>query len=250
MNPFTQPDLQMKLLAAPFVLASALLAAGAQAQVQTFTAVRDNGLWATPGDRFGQSFTIGQSATLDSWAFQYSDGNSIQSRAAVSFDLYAISSPTTGLTSSSTPSFTNLLGTVSLADVDGYFTHTFDVNQPLTAGSYLAVLSFESNGGDGTTQIGDIGSSTANASATRGGLAFTQGVMSGRPANRPDWFFLNPSDPDAPPSLAAYAYTAVFSNVQSVAVTAVPEPSTYALMLAGLGVVGFAARRRQQRGAA
>ena len=28
----------------------------------------------------------------------------------------------------------------------------------------------------------------------------------------------------------------------------VPEPQTYALMLAGLGVLGWAARRKQQRG--
>ena len=34
-----------------------------------------------------------------------------------------------------------------------------------------------------------------------------------------------------------------FTNIR--AVNAVPEPETYALMLAGLGVVGWAARRRK-----
>ena len=29
-------------------------------------------------------------------------------------------------------------------------------------------------------------------------------------------------------------------------VTAVPEPETYAMLIAGLGLLGFAARRRQQ----
>lgn len=35
-------------------------------------------------------------------------------------------------------------------------------------------------------------------------------------------------------------------KVYSTTVTAVPEPETYALMLAGLGVMGFIARRRKQ----
>lgn len=34
------------------------------------------------------------------------------------------------------------------------------------------------------------------------------------------------------------------STSMNVQVGAVPEPETYALMLAGLGVVGFASRRR------
>ena len=36
----------------------------------------------------------------------------------------------------------------------------------------------------------------------------------------------------------------------ATAVSAVPEPETYALLLAGLGVLGFAARRRKQKAAA
>lgn len=36
-------------------------------------------------------------------------------------------------------------------------------------------------------------------------------------------------------------------NSWSASVTAVPEPETYAMMLAGLGLLGFAARRRKQK---
>ena len=57
--------------------------------------------------------------------------------------------------------------------------------------------------------------------------------------------------------VAAGSYSLVISGIQSadaasyagnlavVAVSLVPEPETYALMLAGLGVVGFVARRRR-----
>ena len=36
-----------------------------------------------------------------------------------------------------------------------------------------------------------------------------------------------------------------FTHLDNVSVTAVPEPETYAMMLAGLGAVGFMARRRK-----
>lgn len=58
------------------------------------------------------------------------------------------------------------------------------------------------------------------------------------------------------PLLAAggYTLTLVGSNSPSIgtysgniAVSAVPEPETYALMLAGLGIVGFVAARRRSR---
>lgn len=61
----------------------------------------------------------------------------------------------------------------------------------------------------------------------------------------------------SPTLLAAGAYSLVINGMQSadgasyggnlaVAVAAVPEPETYALLLAGLGVLGFVARRRRQ----
>ena len=41
-----------------------------------------------------------------------------------------------------------------------------------------------------------------------------------------------------------------YPHLDNVSVTAVPEPETYALMLAGLGIIGMVARRRKQGDAA
>jgi len=38
-------------------------------------------------------------------------------------------------------------------------------------------------------------------------------------------------------------------TVENVNVSAIPEPETYALLIAGLGLIGFATRRRQRRAA-
>ena len=38
-----------------------------------------------------------------------------------------------------------------------------------------------------------------------------------------------------------------FSSVMTIAAPAIPEPETYAMLLAGLGFLGFAARRRKQK---
>jgi hypothetical protein len=50
-------------------------------------------------------------------------------------------------------------------------------------------------------------------------------------------------------SLDGQSYT-TFGARDGLNVTAVPEPETYALMLAGLGAIGFVARRRTARSAA
>jgi hypothetical protein len=43
---------------------------------------------------------------------------------------------------------------------------------------------------------------------------------------------------------------ASYAGTLDIAATPVPEPETYAMMLAGLGLMGFIARRRRDRGAA
>lgn len=47
------------------------------------------------------------------------------------------------------------------------------------------------------------------------------------------------------PGSGNFIYPTVDNLVLATAVTAVPEPETYALLLAGLGIVGFIARRRR-----
>jgi hypothetical protein len=47
--------------------------------------------------------------------------------------------------------------------------------------------------------------------------------------------------------LAKEAFVATDRPLLTVEIAAVPEPEAYALMLAGLGMVGFAARRRANR---
>jgi len=50
-----------------------------------------------------------------------------------------------------------------------------------------------------------------------------------------------------PPSMPLYAFGSVHEvGWLSVTVTAIPEPKTYALMLTGLGIMGFIGRRRRK----
>lgn len=44
----------------------------------------------------------------------------------------------------------------------------------------------------------------------------------------------------------AYGFTNFDVAIDNISVSAVPEPGTYAMLLAGLGMVGFAARRRRR----
>jgi hypothetical protein len=104
-------------------------------------------------------------------------------------------------------------------------------------------------------------------------LASTTLNLPDTPGNAAQFLFNNPGESAGGPfnandfddrfhttfsNLAAGTYTLTFSRLGGLfapnalrvddvilSVTAVPEPETYALMLAGLGIVGFVARRRR-----
>jgi hypothetical protein len=104
-----------------------------------------------------------------------------------------------------------------------------------TTSAHTALLSFDSTGALTDAWFGNTCS---------GGGGTGQCSISGNG----DWYVTAGAGSAAlPPAQESSSLgTAVYTPVAATPVAAVPEPSTYALMLAGLGVVGFVARRRRQ----
>lgn len=94
---------------------------------------------------------------------------------------------------------------------------------------------------------------TENAVVSFDGLHSNFGFSDGHPNDKGDIFLLIPYDKSttevAQLILAGGGDSTDFGGdivAANWTVTAVPEPETYAMLLAGLGLVGFAARRRKQ----
>ncbi|MBL8330574.1 MAG: PEP-CTERM sorting domain-containing protein [Rubrivivax sp.] len=66
------------------------------------------------------------------------------------------------------------------------------------------------------------------------------------PGNGFIYTFTNPLPNLELKGIALYGFAGYYA-VDNIVVTAVPEPSAYAMFAVGLGVLGFAARRRQQK---
>ena len=142
-----------------------------------------------------------------------------------------------------TPNFNNL-GSFSLnGSAFSYGSHTFNLTVTFTAppgttpGSWLFA-------GPMTGSVSGVASGTDNGGIFvdfDGAHHFTFG--SGATSGSFD-FFVNPVSLTAP-KLGDPPHTIALSGSLTAQVTSVPEPETYALFLAGLGAVGFMARRRK-----
>ncbi len=121
-----------------------------------------------------------------------------------------------------------------------------------SAGTYTSAFDFSSSFNDGTELLDYIefaltAQSTVTATSSILGTVASFESM-------PGFNFINPLG-TTPLSkvLDAGSYKISFKNALNstgswtggITVAAVPEPETYALMLAGLGLIGFSARRRQ-----
>lgn len=212
----------MKLSVVLMALTASLASAAVHAQTFTSDPNGGNSGRVYADVRWGTSFTIGQAATLSNWTIEVL-GDPISGSPTATFELFswsagATSPPPFSATTFPTSSVGSTIGPVSFAP-----------NIALAAGTYLASVRFDSNG----QQLTGIRTSNPNPLAqTSGGLTFTEGRS---------FQTFNGAWESFSPGSSVIGYSASFTNV-----TPVPEPSTYALMIAGLGVIGWSARRRQR----
>jgi len=98
----------------------------------------------------------------------------------------------------------------------------------VTAGQiYVAYLTVFGNAGPGGTTSFDLG----NATSDIGYFVFQNGE---NPVNDPSWNYFG--------NFGTARFSATFNAAQA----AVPEPSTWALMILGFGLMGYGLRRRQK----
>lgn len=102
-----------------------------------------------------------------------------------------------------------------------------------------------STASSGTGYVGQsFGLGTASSRGWQNNIATGVVTLASYGSNA-DFYMLDPSSPATTVAVTPYAGTFNYNaGVLTYSVAAVPEPSEYALMLAGLGMIGFMARRR------
>lgn len=123
----------------------------------------------------------------------------------------------------------------------------------LTGANLLATGGPDTNGDNPGVAAGTIIGPGAFGNHSQGGLNAPFGALVGEWGNSLGSYFLigtNYAGVATASTLNLYYFDSNnFDNTGSIVadinVTAVPEPETYAMMLAGLGLIGFSARRRK-----
>jgi PEP-CTERM motif len=113
----------------------------------------------------------------------------------------------------------------------------FAINTPGYAANTTGIRFGTNNGGSALYSINNSGTNANNSYATGLGLAFITGAASGIAPGA----FTPMTDEGS--ALRAYLDT----STGNLTISAVPEPETYAMLLAGLGLMGAIARRRRNK---